>query len=133
MIVRRYVLAWLGMLGLAIANGVLRQMTFGKFLSELRAHQLSTLLGAVLIGAFMWVVLRRWPPSSHREALAIGLLWMALTIAFECFMGLVLLQRSLAQVLADYNVCAGRVWVFFLLWLAVAPWLFVRFHAVTEP
>jgi len=30
-------------------------------------------------------------------------------------------------------VFAGRVWVFFLLWLAVAPWLFVRLRAAAKP
>ena len=101
--------------------------------SSIRAHQLSTLLGSVLLGAFLWVVLRRWPPASRREAVAIGLLWLALTVAFECFLGLLLLRRPVAQVLADYNVCAGRVWVFFLLWLAVAPWLFFRLRAAAKP
>jgi len=129
----RYALAWVGMLVLAIANGALRQATFGMVLPELRAHQLSTLIGSVLMGAFMWVVLRWWPPSSRREAIAIGLLWVSLTVAFEFFMGLVLLRRPVAQVLADYNVCAGRVWVFFLLWLAVAPWLFFRLRAAAKP
>jgi len=128
-IVRRYVLAWVAMLGIAIANGALRQTTFGKVLPELRAHQLSTLIGAVVIGAFIWVVIQRWPPSSSREAIAIGLVWVSLTVAFEFFMGLVLLQRPLTQVLADYNVFAGRVWVLFLLWLTVAPWLFFRVRA----
>jgi len=127
--VRRYVLAWVAMLGIAIANGALRQTTFGKVLPELRAHQLSTLIGSVVIGAFIWVVIQRWPPSSSREAIAIGLVWVSLTVAFEFFMGLVLLQRPLAQVLADYNVFAGRVWVLFLLWLTVAPWLFFRVRA----
>ena len=126
---RRYVLAWVAMLGIAIANGALRQTTFGKVLPELRAHQLSTLIGAVVIGAFIWVVIQRWPPSSSREAIAIGLVWVSLTVAFEFFMGLVLLQRPLTQVLADYNVFAGRVWVLFLLWLTVAPWLFFRVRA----
>jgi len=129
----RYALAWVGMLVLAIANGALRQATFGMVLPELRAHQLSTLIGSVLMGAFMWVVLRWWPPSSRREAIAIGLLWVSLTVAFEFFMGLVLLGRPVAQVLADYNVFAGRVWVLFLLWLTVAPWLFFRIRAAAEP
>ena len=129
----RYVLAWVGMLVLAIANGALRQATFGMVLPELRAHQLSTLIGSVLMGAFMWVVLRWWPPASRREAIAIGLLWVSLTVAFEFFMGLVLLGRPVAQVLADYNVFAGRVWVLFLLWLTVAPWLFFRIRAAAEP
>jgi len=131
--VRRYVLAWIVMLAIAVANGALRQATFGTVLPELRAHQLSTLIGSVLIGAFIWFVMQRWPASSSRAAIAIGLLWLALTIAFECFMDLVLLQRPLTQVLADYNVFAGRVWVLFLLWLTVAPWLFFRVRAAAEP
>jgi hypothetical protein len=49
---------------------------------------------------------------------------MCLTVAFEFFMGLVLLGRPLAQVLGDYDLLSGRVWLLFLLWLAIAPWLF---------
>jgi thiosulfate reductase cytochrome b subunit len=36
----------------------------------------------------------------------------------------VLQKRPLARVLADYDLSAGRVWVLFLLWLLIAPWLF---------
>ncbi len=35
----RYVLAWISMLVIAVANGALRQVTFGKVLPELHAHQ----------------------------------------------------------------------------------------------
>ncbi len=125
----RYVLAWFPMLALAVANGALRQATFAKAMPELRAHQLSTLIGAVVIGAFIWLVIRRWPPSSDAQALAIGLVWLLLTVAFEFFMGLVLARRPLAQVLADYDVLAGRVWVLFLLWLTLAPWLLHRLRS----
>jgi hypothetical protein len=124
--VLRYVLAWFPMLILAVANGALRQATFAKTMPELRAHQLSTLIGALLIGAFVWFVIRRWPPSSSRQALMIGVLWLLLTLAFEFFMGLVLAKRPLANVFGDYNVLAGRVWVFFLIWLTLAPWVFYR-------
>jgi hypothetical protein len=124
--VLRYFLAWFPMLALAVANGTLRQATFAKIMPELRAHQLSTLIGALVIGAFIWFVIRVWPPASNREALIVGVMWLALTVAFEFFMGLVLAKRPLAQVLADYNVLAGRVWPFFLIWLALAPLLFYR-------
>ena len=60
----RYVIAWIPMLVIAIANGALRQLTFGKTLPELRAHQLSTVIGAILIGFFIWTVFRFWPPAS---------------------------------------------------------------------
>ncbi len=122
----RYVLAWVGMLVIAVTNGALRQTTFAKVMPELRAHQLSTLISSVLIGLFIWVVIRRWPPSSGHQALLIGLVWLLLTVSFEFFMGLVLAHRSLAEVLHDYNLLEGRVWVLFLIWLTLAPWAFFR-------
>ena len=124
----RYFLAWFPMLALAVANGTLRQATYGKRMPELRAHQLSTLTGAAIIGLYIWFVIRAWPPGSIREAVQVGLLWLALTIAFEFFMGLVLARRPLREVLRDYNIARGRVWVFFLLWVAIAPMIFYQLN-----
>lgn len=122
----RYVLAWVALLVVAVANGAVRQATFAKVMPELRAHQLSTLIGSVLVGLAVWFVIRTWPPASSRRALLIGLVWLALTVAFEFFMGLVLARRPLSQVLQNYNLLAGRVWVLFLIWLTLAPWIFFR-------
>jgi hypothetical protein len=120
----RYLLAWFPMLALAIANGALRQATYGKRIPELRAHQLSTAIGAAVFGVYIGFVIHVWPPVSMQHALQVGLLWLVLTIAFEFFMGLVLARRSLQEVLRDYDVTRGRVWVFLLLWIALAPVLF---------
>jgi peptidoglycan biosynthesis protein MviN/MurJ (putative lipid II flippase) len=122
----RYVLAWIPMLVIAVANGAIRQLTFAKVMSEPQAHQLSTLIGSVCIGVFIWFVVRAWPPSSSRKALLIGLFWVLLTITFESFMGLVLQHRPLQEILYEYNLFAGRVWVLFLFWLGLAPWAFFR-------
>ena len=43
---------------IAVANGALRVLTFGKILPELRAHQLSTAIGSVLMGLYIWAVIR---------------------------------------------------------------------------
>ncbi|MGE5345204.1 MAG: hypothetical protein ACM3JH_04540 [Acidithiobacillales bacterium] len=119
------------MLVIAVANGALRQATFAKVMPELRAHQFSTLIGSVLIGLFIWLVVRAWPPASGRQALFIGIIWLLLTVAFEFFMGLVLAHRSLWQVLHEYDVFAGRVWALFLVWLTLAPWAFYRLRKRT--
>lgn len=124
----RYLIAWIPMLIIAIGNGAIRQSVFAKFLPELRAHQLSTLTGALLIGAFIWLVVHIWPPASSHQAITIGLVWLLLTVVFEFFMGLVLLKQPLVKVLADYNLLAGRIWVLFLAWLTLAPWLFFHFQ-----
>ncbi len=112
------------MLVIAIGNGALREATFGKRMSELRAHQISTIIGAVVMGVFIWFVMEAFPPSSNGEALLVGGVWLCLTLVFEFFMGLVLRKRSLSEVLADYDLRSGRVWLLFLIWLGVAPWLF---------
>lgn len=125
----RYVLTWFSMLAVAIANGALRQAVFATRMSELRAHQLSAVTGAILIGALIWVVIIRWPPVSGGMAIQIGLLWVAMTVAFEFFMVLVLMNQPLERALADYNLVAGRLWLLFLAWLAVAPWIFFRVGA----
>jgi hypothetical protein len=122
--VLRYLLVWLALLVIAIGNGVLRQATYGKVMPELRAHQFSTFIRAVVMGGCIWFVVGRWPPASNGEAVMVGVTWLTLTVMFEFFMGLVLRKRTLAEVLADYDVRAGRVWLLFLLWLMVAPWLF---------
>ena len=46
----RYVIAWLPMVVIGIINGVIREQWYGNHLSELRAHQVSTVTGAVLFG-----------------------------------------------------------------------------------
>lgn len=103
----RYVLAWVPMVVIAVANGALRQLTFAKHLSEPQAHQLSTLIGSVGMGLYIRWVIRRWPLASGRQALSVGALWVLLTVTFETFMGLVLQQRSLGAVFGEYNLLAG--------------------------
>lgn len=115
------------MLLVAISNGGLRQLTFGTVMPELHAHQLSTAIGSVLIGLFIWAVVHLWPPASARQALSIGLVWLFLTVVFEFVFGRFVMYRLWSQLFNDYNVVEGRVWVLFLLWLTLAPYVFFRF------
>ena len=83
----KYVLAWFPMVAIAIANGALRESWFGQSLSELAAHQLSTLTAVILFGVYIWFVVRFWPPTSAAQAVAVGLLWLVMTITFEFLFG----------------------------------------------
>ncbi len=115
------------MVFIAIANGVLRQAWYGKYLSELHAHQLSTLIGTVLFAVYIWVVIRFGKPSSAGQAIAIGLVWLALTVVFEFLFGHFVVGHPWARLLQDYNLFAGRVWSLLLVWVTVAPYVFYRF------
>ncbi len=122
----KYLLAWIPMVFIAIANGVLRQAWYGKYLSELHAHQLSTLIGALLFVVYIRVVIRFWEPSSAGQAITIGLVWLALTVAFEFLFGHFVVGHPWTRLLQDYNLFAGRVWSLLLVWVMVAPYVFYR-------
>ena len=58
--------------------------------------------------------------------MAIGLIWLGLTVAFEFLFGRFVAGHSWIRLLQDYNILAGRVWSLLLLWVALAPYLFTR-------
>jgi hypothetical protein len=123
----RYVLAWIPMMAIGIINGTLRVVTYGKVLSELRAHQVSTITGVFLMGLYIWIILSFWTPNSLQHALLIGILWLGLTVAFEFLFGHYIAGHSWSQLLRDYNLFAGRIWLLVLIWITIAPLLFYRF------
>jgi hypothetical protein len=122
----KYVLAWFPMVAIAIANGVVREAWYGKYLSELAAHQISTLIAVILFGVYIWFILRIWGPASAAEAIRIGLLWLAMTVPLEFLFGHYVAEHSWERLLHDYNLLAGRVWLLVLVWVTVAPYLFFR-------
>lgn len=130
--VLRYILCWFLLAVVAIANGVLRQMTYGKTLSELAAHQISTATAILFTGAVVWLFGQKWPISSSQQAWTIGFLWLGLTIAFEFGFGHFVAGHSWQRLFADYNLFAGRVWSLFLVWITIMPYVFFRLSGSTR-
>jgi len=122
----KYVLAWIPMVFIALANGALRDGWYGKHLGALQAHQVSTVSSVVLFGVYIWVVVRLWRPASGGQALIIGLVWLALMAAFELLLGHDVARGPWSRLLQDYNLFAGRVWLVVLVWVTIAPSLFYR-------
>jgi len=122
----KYLSAWFVMLLLSVANGVVRDFTYGRHMDELSAHQLSTVGSVLLLGLVMRGFVRRYPPSSGRHAISIGLLWVALTVAFEFLFFHYAAGHSWSALLGNYNVFEGRVWVVVLVWIGIAPYVFSR-------
>lgn len=117
----RYLLAWFPMVLIAIFNASIREYTYGKFLSELHSHQISSLTGIILFGLFIGVITYVYPLESTLQALTIGLIWLALTIAFEFLFGHYVAGHSWVKLLEDYNLLAGRLWSLVLIWITLAP------------
>jgi hypothetical protein len=117
----RWVQAWPGGALIGIANGVTRQATYGKRLSESSAHQVSTLSAIGAFAGYFWLLERRWPIPSRGEALKVGGAWLGLTVAFEFGFGRLVAKQTWCDLLADYNLAAGRTWPLVLAWIAAGP------------
>lgn len=122
----RYLLAWMPMVLIGIINGTIREFTYGKQLSELRAHQVSTAIGILLFSLYIGVLVYVWGFESWKQALTVGLIWLGLTIAFEFLFGHYVAGHSWSRLLSDYNILAGRLWLLVLVWLVIAPLLFYQ-------
>lgn len=122
----RYLIGWCVLLAVAMLNGMLREFTYGRYVAELSAHQLSCVTGILLFAIVIHRFVQRWPPASAREAWFIGAFWMLLTLAFEFLFFHYVGGHSWKALLANYDMASGRLWPLILLWVLVAPYFFYR-------
>ncbi len=120
-----WLLAWLGMMAIAVANGIVRDLAYARRLGELRAHQVSTVALLALFAAYFAGLARAWPLASAQEAWAVGAAWLAMTLAFELGLGRAR-GKGWRAMLRDYDILAGRLWVLVPAWVLVAPYLSYR-------
>jgi hypothetical protein len=115
------VIAWIGAAAIGIANGILREATYGKRIDERSANQLSALTAIAAFTAYFWRLHRRWPISGGAEALRIGGVWLTLTVTFEFTFGRLVAKKSWRELAGEYNLAEGRAWPVVLAWLATGP------------
>jgi len=122
---RRTLAAWLLILVLATGNGVLREAVLVPVLGPTAALVASGLLLSACV-AIVTVTLARWlrldSPSAGRR---IGLLWLALTVAFEFGFGLVR-HRTWTEMLEPYTFTDGNLWPLVLVVTVAAPAVVAR-------
>jgi len=107
----RAVVIWFAILVLASLNGALRELVLAPRIGDLIARAISPVMLCALIVLVTWLAIRWIGPGSPREALAIGALWVGLTLLFEFGEGHYLSHKPWPELLAEYNVLRGRLWV----------------------
>ena len=130
MIHTRAALVWIGILVLAFANGAVREVVLVSPLGEAAAHAISSLILSSAILVLSWFTIRWIHPTSVSDAWRIGILWLALAIAFEFLAGHYLFGDPWDRLWADYNVLRGRLWVLVLITTLVAPVITARARGV---
>jgi hypothetical protein len=121
------VLAWLVLLVLMFANGTLRVLVLQPRLGEETARQVASLTGLAIVLVASAAFVRFVPEgATGRQWLGVGLLWLALTLAFEFLFGHFVSGMSWAALLEDYDVRRGRLWVLVLFGTLLGPWACAR-------
>lgn len=128
----RPVVAWLAILVLAVLNGFLREAVLLPRLGRTAAYLASGLVLSALI-VLVACVLARWMRlASAQQALQVGALWLAMTLAFEFGFGLVQ-GKPWPEILAQYTFADGNLWPLVLVVVLFAPWVGWRSAACAKP
>jgi hypothetical protein len=128
----RALIIWFALLALAVANGGFREAVLIPRFGPHTGHIVSTIMLCAGILIVTYVAVGWIHPGSRGDAIAIGLAWLALTLAFEFGFGRARGKRW-AELLADYDVFKGRIWVLVLVTTAIAPLLAARARGLLPP
>lgn len=121
----RAFLIWLALLVVAVLNGGLREGVLTPRMGQTVAHGISSIMLSAAILVVTWIAIPWIRPATPRDVITIGLGWLALTLAFEFGFGR-LRGATWPELLVDYNVFRGRIWVLVLMSTAVAPYVTAR-------
>lgn len=117
----KWIMAWIGGAALFAANGTIREVVYKNAVGESTSRQLSTASGLTLLTIYFVVLDRRWPIPTHRDAIQIGATWAVLTLLLEFGLGRYVESKSWSELLEDYNIAAGRLWILVPVWTAMGP------------
>jgi hypothetical protein len=118
---RRWVVAWVGAPVLAIINGAARELAYKDQVGESTANQISVAPLIALLAIYFWVLQRRWPLATTRDALSVGAIWAGLSVLFEFGFGHYVEGDSWTDLFKTYDVTAGNLWILIPLWIAAGP------------
>ena len=120
-IIWRGVAVWLCVIIVEVFHGLVRTLFLAPVLGDFRARQVAVFTGSVLILMVATVFIRWIRPANAGEAVAIGTLWLVLTLAFEIVFGRYILRASWSRIASDYNLLRGGLLPIGLFVLTAAP------------
>jgi heme/copper-type cytochrome/quinol oxidase subunit 3 len=117
---------WSHILVFAFANGALREGVLVPAWGVRTGQAASVVILSTVVLVMARLFVRRAGVARDRDALAVGLAWLALTLAFEFGFGR---ARGVPwqTLLHDYDVSAGRIWPVVLACTFLGPFIALRF------
>jgi hypothetical protein len=126
----RAVAVWCVLVVLAVLNGGARNVWLSPRLGEQAGHVVSTFTLSCVIFLATWLTIGWIRPTTLRDTMHLGTLWLVLTVLFEFGAGHFLFGNSWEKLLTDYHLLRGRVWVLVLIVTLIAPMLAARLRGL---
>ena len=120
-IATRAVAVWLVLIVAEILHGIARGIFLVPHVGEFRSNQIGVFTGSVIILVIALAFVRWIGASRIIDLLAVGVLWLGLTLAFEILFGRFVVGASWERLAADYNVLEGGLLPFGMLVLLISP------------
>ncbi len=112
---------WLVILGLAIANGALRESVLSLLLGKAAGLFVSGVLLSAVSLAVACLALPWFGQLPARSYIAIGLIWVGLTLIFEFTFGHFIQRKSWQEILQAYRFSGGNIWPLVLVVVGTSP------------
>lgn len=126
----RVLAIWILLMAVESLHGTLRTLYLAPLLGDAPARRLSVLTGAILIFLVTLFTVHWTEARSTRQLLGVGILWVALTVAFELMLGRLALGMTWHRIASDYDLAHGGLMIPGLIFMWFAPWLAVRMNGL---
>lgn len=118
----RSIVVWLVVIAAETIHGTLRNVFIAPLLGDLHSRQIGVFVGSLIIFGIAYLFICWLRSSSTRSLLAIGALWVLMTVIFEVALG-VALGMSANRITEDYDPSRGGLMLFGLAFMLISPLL----------
>lgn len=121
---------WVVIVLAEVTHGIARTLLLAPVVGDFRARQIAVFTGSAIILAISALSIGWIRPSSAREALGTGVMWVLLTLAFEFAFGRLVAGASWEGLVSDYNLRRGGLLGIGMTILTLAPLLTAKWRRV---
>lgn len=109
------------LMGAEVMHGIARAIWLVPVVGDFHARQIGVFTGTI-INLTMGALFIRWiRPIRSADALAVGIMWLILTLVFEIAFGRAVMHATWQRIGSDYDLAHGGLLPIGLLLLALAP------------
>ena len=123
-------IVWVSMTAAETLHGVLRALLLSPRVGDVRARQIGVFTGALILLTVAYAFAPWLNGRTLRRLLGVGLLWVALTVAFEMVLGRLVFGFSWDRIASEYLPWRGGLMSFGMVFLAACPVIAARLRRV---